>query len=399
LPDTIQIRNGNQIVNKYDAGGRKLASLHYTLLYTLPAPLTEGEVLQLYYDMDFVDETGTFHVDNIEYDFNGCDPGWYLLRNVYNTEGYTNKFNVTGGPFYQYYRKDHLGNNREVWCANNATTLQRTHYYPSGLPWNTNTGIGSGVQNRKYNGKEFVEMHGLDEYDSEARWYYPAIMRTTTMDPLAEKYYDICPYAWCGNNPMKFVDPDGKEYELPESGGKPAEEPKINSQSGKIEGQFTAAQSTARVHTNKVPVANIPYTPPLPSPGEILDANKVQMQKFHNFAMSTEINRACLTNPALKSVAVGGLVVTGGVALGSTLPNTTSVKTVSNNIINWANTTAIGVQNATGTSAIGIGIGVGAIQSALPYDAPLLSVNPAVDASSSAIQVLTKLFEISNKKD
>ena len=26
--------------------------------------------------------------------------------------------------------------------------------------------------------------------------YYPAIMRTTTMDPLGEKYYDISPYAW-----------------------------------------------------------------------------------------------------------------------------------------------------------------------------------------------------------
>jgi hypothetical protein len=32
-------------------------------------------------------------------------------------------------------------------------------------------------------------MHSLDEYDSKARWYYPAICRTTTMDPLAEKYY------------------------------------------------------------------------------------------------------------------------------------------------------------------------------------------------------------------
>ena len=46
----------------------------------------------------------------------------------------------------------------------------------------------------KYNGKEFVEMHGLDEYDSQARWYYPAIMRTTTMDPLCEKYYSTSPY-------------------------------------------------------------------------------------------------------------------------------------------------------------------------------------------------------------
>lgn len=54
-------------------------------------------------------------------------------------------------------------------------------------------------------------MHSLDEYDSEARWYYPALMCTTTMDPLCEKYYSISPYAWCMNNPVRLVDPDGRE--------------------------------------------------------------------------------------------------------------------------------------------------------------------------------------------
>lgn len=53
-------------------------------------------------------------------------------------------------------------------------------------------------------------MHGLDEYDSQARWCYPAIMRTTTIDPLAEKYYSISPYAWCAGNPVNAVDPDGR---------------------------------------------------------------------------------------------------------------------------------------------------------------------------------------------
>lgn len=53
-------------------------------------------------------------------------------------------------------------------------------------------------------------MHGLDEYDSKARWYYPAIMRATAMDPLCEKYYSISPYAWCNNNPVNYVDPDGR---------------------------------------------------------------------------------------------------------------------------------------------------------------------------------------------
>ena len=113
-----------------------------------------------------------------------------------------------------YYIKDHLGNVRETYVhpwAGYKECVQRMQYYPSGLPW-AEAMIPS-EQPYKYNGKEFMEMHGLDEYDSEARWYYPAICRTTTMDPLAEKYYSTSPYAWCGNNPIKHVDRNGKWIE------------------------------------------------------------------------------------------------------------------------------------------------------------------------------------------
>lgn len=89
------------------------------------------------------------------------------------------------------------------------SSIQRMQYYPSGLPWKDC--YRADEHPIKYNGKEFVEMHGIDEYDSQARWYYPAIMRTTTMDPLCEKYYSTSPYAWCGNNPINYVDPDGKQ--------------------------------------------------------------------------------------------------------------------------------------------------------------------------------------------
>ena len=54
-------------------------------------------------------------------------------------------------------------------------------------------------------------MHGYDTYDYGFRGYYPAVGRFTTVDPLAEKYYGISPYVYCAGNPMKFIDPDGRE--------------------------------------------------------------------------------------------------------------------------------------------------------------------------------------------
>ncbi|MCQ2093753.1 MAG: RHS repeat-associated core domain-containing protein [Bacteroidaceae bacterium] len=86
---------------------------------------------------------------------------------------------------------------------------QTTHYYPYGgtLTHSTN----QGVQKFKYNGKEFDRTHGLDRYDYSARQYDPASGRFTSMDPLCEKYYNISPYSYCAGNPIRYVDPDGKE--------------------------------------------------------------------------------------------------------------------------------------------------------------------------------------------
>jgi hypothetical protein len=53
-------------------------------------------------------------------------------------------------------------------------------------------------------------MHGLNTYDYGARQYYPILCRWDRVDPLCEKYYSVSPYAYCGNNPVKNVDPDGK---------------------------------------------------------------------------------------------------------------------------------------------------------------------------------------------
>ena len=164
LPDTVQFKNGNQIINRYAADGRKLGTEYFTQLVALAAPVVQGTVINQTYTANVVDQNGTVYIDNKEYNTFKGNSALTVLQRIYNAEGYAENVTATT-PNYYYYRHDHLGNNREVWLANTKTTVQRTQYYPSGLPWASNTGDNPGLQERKYNGKEFVEMHGYDSYD------------------------------------------------------------------------------------------------------------------------------------------------------------------------------------------------------------------------------------------
>ena len=116
-----------------------------------------------------------------------------------------------GEPVACFYLKDHLGNVRMV-VDENGGIVQVNDYYPFGALYGS--GTGDAAQRYKYNGKELEWMHGLDWYDYGARWMDPVLCRFTTMDPLCEKYYDTSPYAYCANNPMKYIDPDGEAWRL-----------------------------------------------------------------------------------------------------------------------------------------------------------------------------------------
>ena len=105
---------------------------------------------------------------------------------------------------YHYYVKDHQGNNCLVVDSSGAVE-EANHYYPFGGVF-ASTG---NVQPYKYNGKELDTEKGLNWYDYGARQYDAALGRFTTVDPLAEKYYGVSPYAYCGNNPVRYIDPTG----------------------------------------------------------------------------------------------------------------------------------------------------------------------------------------------
>ncbi len=134
-----------------------------------------------------------------------------VLKMILTDNGY-----IEGNSYY-FYIKDHLGNNRVVANASGGA-IQSNQFYPFGMAFAEGTTTEQGKQPYKYNGKELDQIHGLNLYDYSARYYDPAYSRFTTMDPLAEKYYSISPYAYVGNNPIKFIDPTGMELMLFKNG-------------------------------------------------------------------------------------------------------------------------------------------------------------------------------------
>ncbi|MDH6342443.1 RHS repeat-associated protein [Parabacteroides sp. PFB2-12] len=147
----------------------------------------------------------TDYVGNVEYVNNA-------LKRVYVGTGYIEN-NV-----YHCYLKDYLGNTRMV-ATPTDSMYQWLSYYPFGMLYGDRG--DQGRQQMKYGGKEFDDKHGLNLYDFEARYYDPALGGFLTMDPLAEKYYSTSPYAYCLNNPMRYVDPTGMfvdDYRLQQNG-------------------------------------------------------------------------------------------------------------------------------------------------------------------------------------
>lgn len=136
------------------------------------------------------------------------------LKRVLIDGGYLTFAHTKGGslsaPQYHFYMKDHLGNNRVV-VDGSGKVEEDNNYYPYGGLMADNTNIKN-VQPYKYVGKELDGMFGWNMLDHGARWYDAAIGRWWNMDLLAEKYYWISPYISCADNPLKFVDIDGKKF-------------------------------------------------------------------------------------------------------------------------------------------------------------------------------------------
>lgn len=110
--------------------------------------------------------------------------------------------------------KDHLGSNRVVReTTSGINRLQINHYYPFGNTFGeyNHCDENTDLQRYKFNGKELDLVHGMRLYDYGARMYDQILGCWTSVDPMAEKYYHISPYVFCADNPVRNVDPNGKE--------------------------------------------------------------------------------------------------------------------------------------------------------------------------------------------
>ncbi len=174
LPYRVEFENGNSVSYLYDAKGTKLRTTH----------VIGNNTTVKDYCGNVVYENGTPKMLLTE-------AGYVSLND--------NK--------YHYFIQDHQGNNRVV-VDEDGKVEEVNDYYPFGGLMASSSG---GVQSYKYNGKELDRKCGLDWYDYGARMYDAALGRWHVMDPFSEKFYRWSPYTYCLNNPLQYIDSDGRD--------------------------------------------------------------------------------------------------------------------------------------------------------------------------------------------
>ena len=110
-----------------------------------------------------------------------------------------------------YHIADHLGSVRTIIDGSTGQVVETNDYYAFGGRWDRSGSLIDQSNRYRYNGKEEQTTFGTPYSDYGARQYSSASGRWIAVDPLAEKYYSYSPYAFCNNNPVNFVDPDGEK--------------------------------------------------------------------------------------------------------------------------------------------------------------------------------------------
>lgn len=149
--------------------------------------------------------TTTDYLDGFQYTVNYLNT--VSLEFVPTSEGYYD-FKINK---YIYNYIDHLGNIRLSYAKSStgsAEIIRENNYYPFGLKQENNI-LSLSTYHYGYNGKEHQTETGWNDYG--ARMYMSDIGRWGVIDPLAENSRRWSPYTYAYNNPVMFIDPDGRQ--------------------------------------------------------------------------------------------------------------------------------------------------------------------------------------------
>ncbi len=105
---------------------------------------------------------------------------------------------------------NHLGS-ASLELDNDANPISYEEYHPYGTTsyQAVDKTIKAAAKRYRYTGMERDEESGLNYHG--ARYYAGWLGRWTSVDPKKEKYSDISPYVFTLNNPIRLIDPDGKD--------------------------------------------------------------------------------------------------------------------------------------------------------------------------------------------
>jgi RHS repeat-associated protein len=93
---------------------------------------------------------------------------------------------------------------------NNINIKEQKDYYPFGKE-HENPNLISSTNRWGFSGKEKQTVRDLGYLDFGNRMLDTEIGRWFVIDPLAEKYYSISTYSYAANNPLRYIDPDGRK--------------------------------------------------------------------------------------------------------------------------------------------------------------------------------------------
>ncbi|MBQ5985196.1 MAG: hypothetical protein IJL56_09545 [Bacteroidales bacterium] len=152
--------------------------------------------------------------------------GQESLEGIQTADGFIDCSSGVSNAQMQYFLRDHLGSVRVI-ASDKNTVVSRTDYLPFGVRM-TGNGLTesttarsawfgfSGKENELWNAQSSTShwVRGERYQHFGARYYDPVACSWTGVDPLAEKYPGITPYAYCAGDPVNYVDPDGKDIAI-----------------------------------------------------------------------------------------------------------------------------------------------------------------------------------------